>query len=162
MEAKKTKVQFRYCLSFKKKSFLFAGSIVILKKAVQTLYCHFVFQYWSIRSLISLYELNFICIYLNCHAVSGILITAKCHMHVSQSWDLYTERKTNKQKVSKRCFGLKELRPMYYCWTEPTQVFCLLSSDKDVCVKVVILAKINKWDPTSRSLVWLFRRWLKG
>lgn len=27
--------------------------------------------------------------------ISGILITAKCHMHVSQSWDLYTELKTN-------------------------------------------------------------------
>jgi len=23
--------------------------------------------------------------------ISGILITAKCHMHVSQLWDLYTE-----------------------------------------------------------------------
>lgn len=27
--------------------------------------------------------------------ISGILITAKCHMHVFQSWDLYTELKTN-------------------------------------------------------------------
>lgn len=27
--------------------------------------------------------------------ISGILITAKHHMHVSQPWDLYTELKTN-------------------------------------------------------------------
>ena len=40
------------------------------------------------------------------------------------------------------------------------KVFCLFSSDEDVCVKVVILAKINKCDPSSRSLVWLFSsRW---
>lgn len=36
------------------------------------------------------------------------------------------------------------------------KVFCLFSSDEDVCVKVVILAKINKCDTSSRSLVWLF------
>lgn len=41
------------------------------------------------------------------------------------------------------------------------KVFCLFSRDKDVCVKVVILAKINKCDPSSRRLVWLFSssRW---
>lgn len=41
------------------------------------------------------------------------------------------------------------------------KVFCLFSRDKDVCVKVVILAKINKCDTSSRRLVWLFgsSRW---
>lgn len=41
------------------------------------------------------------------------------------------------------------------------KVFCLFSRDKDVCVKVVILAKINKCDTSARRLVWLFgsSRW---
>lgn len=36
--------------------------------------------------------------------ISGILITAKSHMHVSQSWDLYTELKTNMLKLLSGCF----------------------------------------------------------
>lgn len=41
--------------------------------------------------------------------ISGILITAKRHMHVSQSWDLYTEMKTNMLKLFVRVF-LKKLK----------------------------------------------------
>lgn len=69
-----------------------------------------------------------------------------------------TENKRAKlfQSVSKRCFGLKKLRPTYYCWTDPAEAFRLLSGDEDVCVKVVMLAKIKKCDSTCRSLVWLF------
>lgn len=53
--------------------------------------------------------------------ISGILITAKCHMHVSQSWDLYTELKTNMltfvrvlKKNGEKKKADKSL--MYYCW----------------------------------------------
>lgn len=56
--------------------------------------------------------------------ISGILITAKCHMHVSQSWDLYTELK-NKHVNLSGCLkktkktGIKRKRQklslMYYC-----------------------------------------------
>lgn len=35
--------------------------------------------------------------------ISGILITAKCHMHVPQSWDLYTELKTNMSNFLSGC-----------------------------------------------------------
>lgn len=57
-----------------------------------------------------------------CIMISGILITAKCHMHVSQSWDLYTGLKTNmltfvrvlKKMEKKKC--RQEWRLMYYCW----------------------------------------------
>lgn len=55
------------------------------------------------------------------------------------------EKKMNRQ----------ELRLMYYCWANPMKVFCLFSS-REVCVKVVILAKINKCDLSSEVWVSLF------
>lgn len=71
-----------------------------------------------------------------------------------------TENKRAKlfQSVSKRCFGLKKLCPTYYCWTDPAEASRLLSGDEDVCVKVVMLAKIKKCDSTRRSLLWLLGR----
>lgn len=95
-----------------RKGFLFAGSdsIVIIKNSCANFilsYCVSVLIHNE--SLISLYEITTspVCWYLfelscstvflsiMCIMISGILITAKCHMHVSQSWDLYTELKTN-------------------------------------------------------------------
>lgn len=96
----------------KRKSFLFAGSnsIVIKKNSCANFILSYCVQVLiHNENLISLYEITTspVCWYLfelscstvflsvMCIMISGILIMAKCHMHVSQSWDLYTERKTN-------------------------------------------------------------------
>lgn len=76
----------------------------------------------------------------------------------------FTQNGKQTRKIFSKClkrhvFDSRSCVRLCYCWTKPMKVFCLFSSDKDVCVKVVMLAKINKWDTSSRSLVWLFGRW---
>lgn len=139
MEAKKkTKVQFRYCLSLKKKK---RFSVCWKQQRCDNLKknsCAFILSYCvsvlSHKSLISLYEITIssICWYLfdlscstvilsiMCIMISGILITAKCHKHVPQSWNLYTEWKTDTQnflKVLKKnhVFDSRSCVRLYYC-----------------------------------------------
>lgn len=124
------------------------------------------------ENLISLYEITTspVCWYLfklscstvflsvMCIMISGILITAKCHMHVSQSWDLYTGRKTNTEnfiKVFKKKLKKKIEKKRMKIETDASEVWCITAELNlwkcfvcflehrwpFVCVKVVILAK---------------------